>query len=439
MQYKILSLDGGGSWALIQARVLMDIYGDIRGHKLLRKFDMVIANSGGSLVLACLCNDMKLSEIISVFQTQKLRQQVFSNLTFPEKLKARNILSLFKNLIGIGPKYSTERKLSGLTAVLKEFDYLYAGGILPRPIVETPMNELPSVIEKKSLQLLIVGYDYFRERVSFFRSNPASASNKFNKNYYQVTLAHAIHSSSNAPLNYFDAPAEIKISLLNGNDKRTTWFWDGAVSGFNNPVLAGLIEAITNNHTEPKQYCILSIGTGTGSRVVLVDSGTSTDPAVKAIYDRNKNNPLVITDPSFKFMYDVKKMATSILGDPPDSASYIAYSILDPSLSNTANIVRINPSLAPVLDNTNWYDIPTVYKNDPDGNEKFRKLLNMDMDAVLDNEVGLITDLCDKFIINTEAPCLPNQLIRGDARNRPLILGEPTYREAKAKWLNISP
>jgi hypothetical protein len=283
--------------------------------------------------------------------------------------------------------------------------------------------------------LLIVGFDYFKERASFFRSNLSSATNKFNKNFYQVSLAHAIHSSSNAPVNYFDSPAAINISLLNGNDKRTTWFWDGAVSGFNNPIMAGLIEAMTNNYANPKDYCILSIGTGTGSRVVMVDAGTSTDPAVKAIYTRNKNNPLVITDPSFKFMHDVKKMASSILGDPPDSATFIAYSIVDSSLSNTANIVRINPTLAPVLDSTNWYDLPAVYKNDPEGKEKFEKLLEMDMDAVLNKEVDLITDLCDKFIVNSDIPCLPNQLIRGDVKNRPLILGEPTYREAKAKWL----
>ncbi len=46
MPYKILSLDGGGSWSIIQARVLLDIYGDIKGHALLRQFDLVIGNSG---------------------------------------------------------------------------------------------------------------------------------------------------------------------------------------------------------------------------------------------------------------------------------------------------------------------------------------------------------------------------------------------------------
>ncbi|MFI5133822.1 MAG: patatin-like phospholipase family protein [Chitinophagales bacterium] len=433
MKYKILSLDGGGSWALIQARVLLDIYGDIRGHELLREFDMAIGNSGGSLILASLCNDMKLSETISVFENEDLRKQVFSKLTFREKLKPRNILSLFRNVAGIGPKYSTERKLSGLTAVLKQMDHLYADGILSKPIVEMPLNELPAIIKKENFQLLIVGYDYFHERVSFFRSNPNSATNKFNSKYYKVTLAHAIHSSSNAPVNYFDAPAEIKLDQLNGHDNRTSWFWDGGVSGYNNPVLAGLIEAMANNHADPKEYCILSIGTGTGSLVNIADMGTSTDPSIQTIYKKNKDNPLVVPKASFKFMHDVKEMATSILCDPPDSATFITYTILDPSLSNKANLVRINPSLSPLLNDDDLYDLPPAYKIDPDGKNKYTKLLMMDMDAVKNDEVNLITDLCDKFI-DPKFPGVPNQLIRGDSKNQPLVLGYSTYQEAKKKW-----
>src|SRR5258706_8279476 len=269
MSYKILSLDGGGSWSLIQARVLKDIYGDIPGQELLRQFDMVIANSGGSLVVACLCNDMKISEAISVFRNQDQLKQVFSALSFWEKLSWRNIASLTNVL---GPKYSTKRKLEGLVNVLKQKDHLLAEGLVKKPIVETLLNELPAIIKKESLQLLIAGFDYFRERVSFFRSNPNSLTDKFsNGKFFQISLAYAIHSSSNAPVNYFDAPAEIIISRLNANDTRKTWYWDGAVAGFNNPVLAGLIEAITNNHNEPREYCILSIGTGTGSRAILTD------------------------------------------------------------------------------------------------------------------------------------------------------------------------
>ena len=52
MTYRILSLDGGGSWALIQVRALIDMYGGgTTGHQVLQDFDMVAANSGGSVVL----------------------------------------------------------------------------------------------------------------------------------------------------------------------------------------------------------------------------------------------------------------------------------------------------------------------------------------------------------------------------------------------------
>ncbi len=85
MSYKILSLDGGGTWVLIQACILQDIYGDINGHEILKKFDMVIANSGGSLVLAALCNDMKPSKIVAVFRNQSERGKIFPRLKFYER------------------------------------------------------------------------------------------------------------------------------------------------------------------------------------------------------------------------------------------------------------------------------------------------------------------------------------------------------------------
>jgi len=167
MAYKILSLDGGGSWALIQARVLLDIYGDIGGHQLLHEFDMVISNSGGSLVLACLCNDMKLSETMEVFENEQIRKQVFSRLTFIEELEPSRMMALVRKLIGIGPKYSTERKLKGLIEILTDKDHLYKEGKIQKPIIQTNMNELPPIIGKPDLQLLIVGFDYVKEREVF--------------------------------------------------------------------------------------------------------------------------------------------------------------------------------------------------------------------------------------------------------------------------------
>jgi len=428
MSYKLLSLDGGGSWALIQARVLQDLYGDIRGHELLREFDMAIANSGGALVLACLCNDMKINEIISVFEDGEKRKQVFSALSFWEKLKWRNIASSFTRVLG--PRYSTERKLEGLRDVLKKADHLFHEKTIERPIIDTPLNQLPLMIKKEKLELIIMGFDYFRRRSSFFRSNSKSVTDKFSE-YFEVTLADAIHASSNAPVNYFDAPAAINLSLFNKNDHRKTWYWDGAVGGFNNPVLGGLIEAITNHpEVELQNYCILSIGTSTGSRTVLTDLKYSTDPTMRDIYYKNKNNNLTITDTSSGFLSDVKKLATSILDDPPDFATFIAYSILDPTLTkNRAKLVRINPCITPEKDGNNIYLVPKVYEKH---DKEFIALMDLDMDAVEDDQVKLISDLCDKFIVTTR-PCISNQLIRGDKNS--IHLGQSTYKEAKEQWL----
>ncbi len=434
MSYKILSLDGGGSWALIQAYVLRDLYPGMKGHELLRQFDMAIANSGGSLVLAALCNDMSLDQIINVFEEEENRKKVFSRLTFFEKLSpARNRLSLFRNIFRIGPQYKATRKLEGLRAILIQYDHLFSHQKLPQPIVDTWLNELPALIGKKELQLIITGFDYFRERVSFFRSNLQSNTDRFSKGkQFRITLGHSIHASSNAPINYFDEPAWVKIHRFEHPEQRTNWFWDGAVAGFNNPVLAGLVEALTNRPNTPlSDYRILSIGTGLRQRAVITDYSTSDDLFLQKIYQDNKNNPYVISHPKFKFLYDIRKVSGSILSDPPDAATFIATSFLHPSLENREpNIVRINPCLSPVLVE-GTYVPPLAYRGEA---SKFLRLMNLDMDAVKDEEIALIKDLCLKFL-NPENSCLPNQLIRGDGSTD--HLGYATYREARKRWMDL--
>ncbi len=438
MAFKILSLDGGGSWALIQARVLLDIYGNISGHEILTKFDLAIANSGGSLVLASLCNDMRPSAIIEVFEDQQKRQQVFSYMDVGEKLTHPACLL---RVWGIGPKYSTREKLIGLINVLESEDQLLKDGKINQPIVKTYLDKIPAIIgenhNKQPVQLVIVGFDYFRRRVNFFRSRAQSAANQFSPEFFRVTLGHAIHASSNAPVNYFDDPATIILSASSGKDTRSTWFWDGGVSGFNNPVMAGLIEAMTNG-VSPADCQVLTIGTGTGTRAIITDYGTSTDPTLKEIYNVNLNNKLVTTSHNFSFLRDVEELATSILADPPDSDTYIAYSIMHPELDRLGNIVRINPAMKPELDGTSKkYKCPPVYDTDPISRENFQTLLDMDMDAVEQSQVDLIRDLCDKFIVHDSAqPRMPNQLIRGDLTTN--YLGQPFYKEARGRWHDIT-
>jgi patatin-like phospholipase/acyl hydrolase len=62
-RYRILSLDGGGSWALIQVKALIELYGaNALGRELLQEFNLVAANSGGSIVLGCLLENFTLAQ-----------------------------------------------------------------------------------------------------------------------------------------------------------------------------------------------------------------------------------------------------------------------------------------------------------------------------------------------------------------------------------------
>src|SRR5882762_10523026 len=69
MSFRILSLDGGGSWSLIQIMTLIDLYRSggalLTGHHVLRDFDLVVANSGGSMILGGLRSEEHTSELQS--------------------------------------------------------------------------------------------------------------------------------------------------------------------------------------------------------------------------------------------------------------------------------------------------------------------------------------------------------------------------------------
>ena len=68
--YRILSLDGGGRWSLISVMALQRIFGEqARGHDVLKNFDLVAANSGGSIVLGALAENMSLDELLDLFCT----------------------------------------------------------------------------------------------------------------------------------------------------------------------------------------------------------------------------------------------------------------------------------------------------------------------------------------------------------------------------------
>jgi hypothetical protein len=126
-------------------------------------------------------------------------------------------------------------------------------------------------------------------------------------------------------------------------------------------------------------------------------------------------------------------MASSILDDPPDSATFIAYSIMDPTLTGKAKLIRINPCYSPVFNHTTRvFELPEVYKGDM---KTFKSVLDLDMDAVDSWQIDLIKDLCIKFVTDSKT-CLANQLIRGDVSGK--FLGYPTYKDAKDNWLKCA-
>lgn len=448
MPFKILSLDGGATWALVQARVLKDIYGDIRGHMVLREFDMVIANSGGSVLLGLLCNDMLLSDIIFFYNTPSQVKKIFPPL-FPFE---RFLPNVFRLLFKVGPKYSSSRKFQRLRKIFIEHDEVYKSGVVTTHIVDTYLNELPAVIKKlgktyngRNLQLIISGFDYFRQRASFFRSNVLSKTDSFSGKYYQMTLGEAIHASTNAPISYYDRPAEVKLELLTNEiskkDRHKSWFWDGAVAGFNNPVLAGLVEAVTNNTDKisMEDFRVLSLGTGQKRKAIIVDDETSNNKLIRDNYQQNLGRPFVEDKRSFNFFNDIKKISKSILSDPPDSATFIAYSFLNPSLDNRkSTLIRISPWIVPENED-GIYCYPPVYNKDQKERDAFIKLMNLDFDVFEGRDIKMIDMMCDRFIVNDEkAIFLQNQLIRGEYNKTNGYLGYHSYREAKKRWIELN-
>jgi patatin-like phospholipase/acyl hydrolase len=106
-KYRILSLDGGGSWALLQVMALQKMYGLNRhSYEVLNDFDLIVANSGGSLVAAAMAEGKPLNDILKLFMNETDRLNVFYKLKVWERDPVYSIL----RFMGIGPKYSAKKR-----------------------------------------------------------------------------------------------------------------------------------------------------------------------------------------------------------------------------------------------------------------------------------------------------------------------------------------
>lgn len=400
MSYRILSLDGGGSWALIQVKALMALYSaTTSGQRILQDFDLAIANSGGSIVLGGLIENLTLAQILALFEDERQRRAVFS----PTKVWGDRVLH---DLTGLGPKYSASAKLVALQRALP------TRGILP-------LTQCAAGIQRpgaaNDLHVVIMGFDYDRNRAQFFRS--AAAGTAATPNWGQgapadVTLADAIHASSNAPVNYFDAPAE----WAHGPGR----YWDGAITGCNNPIVAGVTEAIVLRQSEPEPADVvaLSIGTATVARPWPAPGQAAS---------------VLIQSPSETgFVNDLRKLAGAILDDPPDIATFLAYVMTggpwDPKVDpKRGRIVRMNPLISPVRSGANW-DAPQGMTLD-----QFDHLAKLDMDAIEQHEVEAIGAFADLWLQSR----VSNQPVRMDGDTLTPEIGDVWFKDAAVWWNKI--
>lgn len=385
-KYRILSLDGGGSWALIEVLALINIFGETTtGHAVLNNFDLAVANSGGSIVLGGLVEDMPLGTLRDFFLSQDKRESIF---------KAR-----FIHPPGF-EKYQTEQKLIGLQAALP---------IRGQKQLTDAAKDIASYSGKAPVHLLIMGFDYDRNRGRFFRSVNVSKPAYGDGAAAMVQLAEALHASTNAPVRYFDKPAELPTEP----GKR---YWDGAISGCNNPVLAGVAEAIVLGH-QPEDIIALTLGTG-GTALPEAPEGDDDQ-----IYFAHPQEPSLLND--------LDKLAAAIVDDPPDAASFLAHVFTGgkPTVPVTtakvdSRIVRLNPLIAPVKPVNGDWQLPTGLSED-----EFSALLKLDMDAVAQDDVDKIRHLAELWLQNS----VRNQPIRMDA-DLNIEVGHATYAEAIAAW-----
>ena len=391
MTYRILSLDGGGSWAVIQAIALGHIYGrDTKGSKILGRFDLVASNSGGGLVLGGLIENYSPAEIESQFRDEAMRRQIFS--------PTRNFLDAeLHRVAGFTPAYSAEAKLPALQQRLPQ------RGSLQLPLAVKGIRGAGG----QDVRVLISAFDYDLNRGVFFRSAEASRPGWGEGAATTASLAEAIHASTNAPIKYFDAPATFP--------HHTARYWDGGVAGYNNPVLAAVTEALVIG-CAPAELAVLSIGTANVALPPLLP-GQPPSPYVQA------QGPVGLS-------HDVPKIAASILDDPPQMATFLAYVMTGGGAKadgSGARVIRLNPMISPLRRGDDWVAPPDLGETD------FVTLRDMDMDAVAQDQVDLIVKLAELWIDDR----VPNQPVRMDGGTLQPEIGKGWFKPAVAEWSRL--
>lgn len=346
---KVLSLSGGGTWAMIEAKALAVLFPDMSGIQILNQFDVAIANSGGSIVLAGLIADMTPNEIVSLFVDQVMLNQLYTKTTGLE--------SVFSSF-GIAPRWSAAGKLAALQHILKD-----AGS--------KPFDSISS-------RVAICAYDLDRNIEAVFRSYTTPLET--GSNVFVPTLAEAVHASSSAPVIYFDGPAII-ANQKNKNDVRR--FWDGGLGSYNLPARAGLAEAHALGFTE---VAVLSIATGTTWRPI------------------GDKPPLYSPPGNSSVLGAIKCLTQTCVVSPAISA------LIDTHVCPGVSFVHLSPYIRPDGSPGAW-SVPKSLINAL-GADAWERLTSFDMDLTHPNDIDLLSRFADAWISGTipNAPILSDPI-----------------------------
>lgn len=419
--YRILTLDGGGTFALIQAKALADLYPGQCGHEVLSHFDLLVGCSGGSVVASLLIEGRSPQQIFELFDTIENRKRLFGALPWHKSMLSR-VTGHFGN--PIGPRFSTRGKMNFLKDVLPET------GMQPLHGITQALNPKLKAFRAKrgettdrNFEVMIVTYDFDRDRARMLRSNWQSAAANFPKHKNSsLDLAEAVHASSTAPVNWFDAPAQFDHGR----------YWDGAMTGYNNPVLAAVSEAVAEG-VAPQDVGVLSIGT---CAVSLPRAGT-----------QGIDQRMLAPKTKATFVPSLVKVGKMIIADPPDAHTYLAHlmlggkvpqSLLQCPMDDTP-IVRMNPLVQPVpRDNERTrYAAPTDWTV-----ADFERLIKLDIATIENHDVELIKRMCAGWMRDE----WHNQAVRHGGQYPPPAdtpaercweIGHSHYSKARQAWLGV--
>jgi hypothetical protein len=348
-------------------------------------------------VLAGLVENLTLAEIADYFLDDDKRRSIFA----PTKDVVDAVIS---RLLHIGPKYSAAAKLSAIELLMPKTGTKPLKGCVDAVIGP---NKLP-------VHVMVVGFDYDRNRAVFFRSAPANRPGWGDGQPAKVSLAEAVHGSTNAPVNYFDAPATLPLDPAR--------YWDGGVTGCNNPAMAAVVEAMVLGHA-PQEVHLLSLGTGTIS-LPLADFGA---PA----------SPFTTPRSEVSLKSDLGKLASAILDDPPDAATFIAHVVTGANTGLAppvvSRVVRMSPLISPVRDAAGNWKAPA--NRSP---AQFHYLCSVSLEALAPMEIRQIDSYCADWLGDKA----PNQPIR--SKGAPFDPGAPEigygrFSEAFTAWQSLFP